>query len=189
MKTLVYKVIFRLDEGEPNEKTYNEGFVIVYINEKNEFIKMEGLLTNDYLIAEVVEHDLVITIYSSYNIFCLCSIALLEELPQNAEKELDIYWEGTVDIDDVCFPLELEFENQYPVAVMHDEYEDGEEEDEDDVFCTDQVQEYGDNLEYVTETAQIITTERINKNDDINKCFQMLSEFKKTNVLIGEEWS
>ena len=192
MKTLAYKVIFRLDEGNPYEQTYNEGFVIAYINEEGNFVKMEGLLTNDYLIGEIIENDLVITIYSSIMIYCVYSPKDVMQLTDNDKKSLDIFWEGFVNTDELCFPFELNFASEYPVSFneeydREDDFEDEDFEDEDDDFEEeDQIQEYGDNLEYVTEKVQLIATEKL---DNHEKYIQLLSDFKKANVLNGEEWS
>ena len=59
MKTLCYKVAFKL-----KNHIYDEGFIIVKINDNNSISKIEGLLTFDYLNFVIIDSKIEIKIYS-----------------------------------------------------------------------------------------------------------------------------
>lgn len=57
MKTLVYKTVFCC-KGH----FYNDGFIVAQINDDGKLRNMEGILTDDYLKAEVIEKEQIIKI-------------------------------------------------------------------------------------------------------------------------------
>lgn len=189
MKTLVYKVIFRLNTKAADEKIYNDGFVVVFLNKSNEIIRMEGLLTDDYLIAEIIKDNLLITMYSSYTVESIYSLEDLKNLDKFSQKSLDIYWEGYIRKDEIEFPFSFYFENKYITGYKEDTAKeilddyDSLDLDFDEILDDDNFE-----YEYDIEKAELIATEKISKEHH-KKYIQLLSEFKEKHVLTSEEWN
>ena len=184
MKTLAYKVIFRLYNQEIDERSYNNGFIIAYFNESNKFIKLEGILTSDYLIAQTVKDELVFTIYTSYilrNIYSANDIYSLYEKPINI---LEIYWEDSVDMDELEFPFDFEFEHRYGANGENVDWNN-----KNGIGIKEMLQIY-DNSEhsYFIERAQLVVTEPIEK-EEYEKYMLQLERFKRYNVLLNEGWT
>lgn len=173
-KTLAYRLVFRLDEGDGESYTYNEGFIIIFFND-NKLLYMEGLLTDDYIIVKPDNYDIVFSVYSSYLMNSIYSIddAYLALTSLDSKVILDLYWEGLISTNEIELPFQCNFSEEYLV----------DDEESDDDFKEEEDNE----MKYITETVQIVATSKI-LPEDYPKYMERLKEFKEKHVLAQEEW-
>lgn len=105
MKTLCYKIAFR-SEGW----IYNEGNIIIEIDDNNNAVNLEGVLTCDYIKSVITDSEFIIQFYS-YDEYCEPidrdddEIILLE----NSRLPMILYLELAIPIKEVEFPLNRKF--------------------------------------------------------------------------------
>lgn len=157
MKTLAYEVCFRL-ENTIHEQIINNGILIAYIDEKNHFKFLEGLLTNDYMYGKFEGEKCIFTLYSSYVLQELYSGLDIKNLTEKLINEMEVYWEGVIGIDELEFPFDINFEVEYP-----NNYEE-------------------DKKEYIKERVNISCGKLI---CDVEKCKSLIKDFKRDKVFIG----
>lgn len=103
MKTLCYKVKYR----ETN--IVNEGFLLVDIDNQNTIINIEGVLTFDYLKANIFPNQIIIMLYERYP-------ENLDEVPyehilEDTEVPYIMYCKMIIDMETFMLPLNLSFGN------------------------------------------------------------------------------
>lgn len=114
MKTLAYEVVFRL-ENTIHEQIINNGFIVVYFNEEDNFKFLEGLLTNDYMYGKLENDKWILNLYSSYILQELYSRNDAMKLTEELVNQMEISWQGIMGIDELEFPFEINLELEYPI--------------------------------------------------------------------------
>lgn len=91
MKTLAYKIVFCC-----KGLFYNDGFIVVQINDDGKLLKMEGILTDDYLKAELIEKEQIIRItiyYKNYESGKMEELIIIDVNEEEFELPICLYVE------------------------------------------------------------------------------------------------
>ncbi len=107
MKTLCYKVAYREDRYKEDYLLYDDGFILIEIDDNNMLSRVEGLLTFDYFKFVITDSNIKIQIYTrDYR---------QQEIQSNASEKgkipMTLYLECETPVNLFPIPFKIKFSN------------------------------------------------------------------------------